>query len=75
MTDQTYRGKITAYENGFYTVEAPDAPSYLRTMFLNGSQIEIAKELGNTGTLVYRTNSRSGLWYLHELSKGTEREK
>jgi hypothetical protein len=70
MSKQTYQGRIVGCnEGGYYKVVADDAPQHLQTMFLRGWEITGCKEIGATGTLVYRTSSRGGLWYLTGSSR------
>ena len=59
------QGIIVKYKNGYFTVNAPDAPEHLKTMLLRGHEIDASlKHVGAVGVLVYRTTSNSGLWYL-----------
>lgn len=50
----------------FYAVECPDAPEYLKLMFLRGFQMGGAK-VGDRVRLEYQVSARAGLWNVVEV--------
>lgn len=59
-------GIVARFDGRYFTIEAPDAPAHLRTLFLVRTQMRGAA-VGDSVRLDYRTTARSGLWNVTEV--------
>ena len=61
----TLIGHVEKFEDGYYVVKVPQAPSYLQLMHLVGMQMGKAN-VGDTVRLEYIVRT-SGMWYVTEV--------
>lgn len=61
-------GKVVAFVNGFYEIDAEDAPYHIRPLYLRQSQM-LGAHVGCDVKLEYQTDHRSGLWNVIEITR------
>lgn len=66
----TMSGTVTGFDGYFFTVECPEAPSYLQVMRLTRFETGPAVEVGDLVKLGYRATPSSGLWVVLERLSG-----
>jgi hypothetical protein len=65
---EPFKGRIARLDGPhWYIVEAiDDVPRHLKETALRAWQIKGSSDIGTVGTMTYRTDHRSGLWYFEE---------
>lgn len=59
-------GTVTDFAEGFYVIDAPDAPPHVRSLNLRGWQTKGA-QVGDRVVLEYQTTARYGLWNVVDI--------